>query len=191
VAYEFTLHVDFVGSVSDYKAPVEGSELLITVQSLMDAEGGRASLHHAVIAALVAMHSGVRRASERMARRSARRHYVSPRDFMDLIRNFVSVVGEKRAQLEEQQLHINIGLEKLDATQSSVQALQVELGVKREELREKDALANAKLQQMIADQNEAERRKVRQSVASSRSSVGTPWLIVPWLCLSCGCTGGG
>lgn len=45
------------------------------------------------------------------------RHYISPRDFLDLIRSFVSVVGEKRAQLEEQQLHINIGLDKLAATQ--------------------------------------------------------------------------
>lgn len=32
------------------------------------------------------------------------RHYVSPRDFLGLIRAFVSLVNEKRAELEDQQV---------------------------------------------------------------------------------------
>lgn len=35
---------------------------------------------------------------------SAVRHYVSPRDFLGLIRAFVSLVNEKRAELEDQQV---------------------------------------------------------------------------------------
>ena len=114
MAYEFTLQLD-TGGV-EYEPPGEAFELLGAVQSLYEPDG-RPTLHHAVIAALVAAHGGVKTATERLSRRTSRKHYISPRDFLDLIRNFVAVVAEKRAQLEEQQLHINIGLEKLASTQ--------------------------------------------------------------------------
>jgi dynein heavy chain 1 len=84
---------------------------------------------------------------------------VSPRDFLDLIHNFVKVVKEKRSGLEEQQLHIGAGLEKLRLTQEQVRVLEEGLGLKEKELKEKEEQANAKLQQMIADQNVAETQK--------------------------------
>jgi len=129
-------------------------------------EGGSLSFRHAVIATLMHIHLAVKRATEKMTRRSARRHYICPRDYLDLIKNFVSVVSEKREQLEELQLHINIGLDKLASTQTSVEQLQVELAKKKEKLKVKDKLANAKLQQMVADQNEAERRKAEADAVS-------------------------
>ena len=124
-----------------------------------------------------------------------------------MIRNFVSVVAETRAQLEEQQLHINIGLEKLASTQTDVEALQKELATKREELRGKDTLANAKLQQMIGDQNEAEKRKTDAdnlsqeldkqniAIAARREEVqkdlaeAEPALIAAQGAVKCKCTG--
>ncbi len=134
-------------------------------QQQQQQQEGQPTLRHAVVAALVGTHEQVRAAVERAGKRSgptasARpRHYVSPRDFLDLIRNFVVVVGEQRARLEEQQLHITVGLERLAATRTDVAALQGALARKKEELAGQDALANAKLQQMVGDQNEAERRK--------------------------------
>ena len=122
-------------------------------------EAGRPTLRHAVVAALVGAHRQVRDAVERAGKRVRMRHYVSPRDFLDVIRNFVRVVGEQRARLEEQQLHITVGLERLAATRKDVAALQGNLARKKEELAKQDAVANAKLQQMVGDQNEAERRK--------------------------------
>ncbi len=200
VAFEFTMSVDLGGgTLGTYKPPTakKGRDALLeTVRFLYDADGvdeeeeeeadsGKRSrskkhqptIHHAVIAALVAAHEGVKRAVERVGKKG-RRHYLSPRDFLDLIRNFVSVVGEKRAQLEEQQLHINIGLEKLAATQTDVAALQKDLAHKKEELKGKDTLANAKLQQMVGDQNEAERRKadadqVSVELANQNAAIAT------------------
>ena len=37
---------------------------------------------------------------------SAVRHYVSPRDFLGLIRAFVALVNEKRSELEDQQVRV-------------------------------------------------------------------------------------
>ena len=151
--------------ITEYEAPRNSGDLLEVVQDLYGGEGSL-TFRHAVIAALMHIHLAVKHATEKMTRRSARRHYISPRDYLDLIKNFVSVVAEKREQLEELQLHINIGLDKLASTQTSVEQLQVELAKKKEELKTKDTLANAKLQQMVGDQNEAERRKAEADAVS-------------------------
>lgn len=57
--------------------------------------------------------------------------------------------NEKRSDLEEQQLHLNIGLQKIKETVDQVGDLQKSLSVKRLELEEKNAAANAKLKQMV------------------------------------------
>ena len=58
--------------------------------------------------------------------------------------------NEKRSDLEEQQLHLNIGLQKIRETVEQVEELQKSLSVKRIELEEKNAAANAKLKQMVS-----------------------------------------
>jgi len=125
------------------------------------------TVHHTVVAALVATHRTAKQVIEHVqkaerggrSRGKGRRNFLSPRDFLDLIRNFVSVMGEKRSRLEDQQLHINMGLEKFAATQKDVKDRQAALARKKIELSRKDAMANQKLRQMVEDQNEAERKK--------------------------------
>lgn len=56
---------------------------------------------------------------------------------------------EKRAELEEQQLHLNVGLNKIRETEEQVKELQKSLGLKSQELEAKNAAANAKLKQMV------------------------------------------
>lgn len=58
--------------------------------------------------------------------------------------------NEKRSDLEEQQLHLNIGLQKIKETVEQVEELQKSLSVKRLELEDKNAAANAKLKQMVS-----------------------------------------
>jgi len=61
----------------------------------------------------------------------------------------VKLFNEKRSDLEEQQLHLNIGLQKIRETVEQVEELQRSLSIKRNELEEKNNLANAKLKQMV------------------------------------------
>ena len=51
--------------------------------------------------------------------------------------------------MEEQQLHLNIGLQKIRETVDQVEDLQKSLSIKRIELEEKNNAANAKLKQMV------------------------------------------
>jgi len=78
---------------------------------------------------------------------------------LDLIKHFVDLYHEKRTELEEQQLHLNVGLDKLKETAQQVGELGKRLTLKERELSEKNIEANKKLQQMISDQNEAVNKK--------------------------------
>jgi dynein heavy chain 1, cytosolic len=136
VGAEFTVHLDLGGSEEQYEPPVGSGTLLAAVEGVLSDNSGDTAagggdemltLRHAVVAALVAVHASVKAATERNAAkssgsssssgRSSSRHFVSPRDYLDLIASFVKVTSEKRGQLEEQQLHINVGLAKLAETQ--------------------------------------------------------------------------
>ena len=61
----------------------------------------------------------------------------------------MKLFNEKREDLEEQQLHLNVGLQKIRETVEQVEELQKSLSIKRNELEEKNNAANLKLKQMV------------------------------------------
>ncbi|KAL9938803.1 hypothetical protein V8E36_002522 [Tilletia maclaganii] len=111
------------------------------------------------IDALVHIHFSVYKAAERLKRRQGRTLQLGPRSFLDLIHHYVSLTNEKREALEDEQRHLNVGLDKLKETVAAVSDLQKSLAVKRTQLEAKNAEANEKLQRMVADQKSAEEKK--------------------------------
>lgn len=87
--------------------------------------------------------------------------YRSHRHYLDFIHHFVKLYSEKRSDLEEQQLHLNVGLNKIAETLEQVEEMQKSLAVKSQELQAKNEMANAKLKQMFKDQQEAEKKKIQ------------------------------
>ena len=79
----------------------------------------------------------------------------------------MKLFNEKRSDLEEQQLHLNVGLQKIRETVDQVEDLQKSLSIKRNELEEKNNLANAKLKEMVG------------SDESKKSGVASFYLVVP------------
>jgi dynein heavy chain 1 len=170
VGKEFTSRLDYGDSESGgWTYGAGNGEEMMTVVKAAFGEDEASSLRAAVVAALVDMHNTTKVVAEEsgMSASSTSRTYLSPRDYLALINNFVSCVTELRASIEEEQLHINAGLAKLLQTQESVVEMEVGLGAKGAELREKETLANNKLQQMVADQNEAEKRKDAAEILSA------------------------
>ena len=92
---------------------------------------------------------------------------ITPRHFLDFIQHFVKLYNEKRSGLEEEQLHINVGLNKIAETVAQVEEMQKSLAVKSADLDKKNLEANEKLKQMVKDQQEAEKQKT-QSIEISR-----------------------
>jgi dynein heavy chain 1 len=104
----------------------------------------------AVINACVYVHQTLHKANSRLMKRGGRTTAVTPRHYLDFIHHYVKLYTEKREDLEEQQLHLNVGLQKIRETVEQVEELQKSLSVKRNELEEKNNLANAKLKQMVS-----------------------------------------
>ena len=124
-------------------------------------EGSSFGHREAVVNAMVYVHTTLHTVNRRAARRGQRVMAITPRHFLDFIQHFVKLYNEKRAALEEEQLHLNVGLNKIDETVEQVEEMQKSLAVKSTELQEKNDAANLKLKQMVKDQQEAEKQKTK------------------------------
>ncbi|TVY81803.1 Cytoplasmic dynein heavy chain [Lachnellula suecica] len=118
-----------------------------------------ASHREAVINSMVFIHYSLHRFNVKLLKQQGRVTYLTPRHFLDFVAQYVKLYNEKREDLEEQQRHLNVGLEKLRDTVDKVRDLRVSLAEKKGQLERKDVEANEKLQRMVADQREAEQRK--------------------------------
>ena len=113
----------------------------------------------AVVNAMVYIHHSLHHFNKRLLKQQGRVTFLTPRHFLDFVSQCVRLLNEKREDLEEQQRHLNVGLEKLRDTVDKVRDLRGSLAQKKKQLEKKDAEANEKLQRMVADQREAEQRK--------------------------------
>ncbi|KAJ1950138.1 dynein heavy chain, partial [Linderina macrospora] len=151
VGREFTSSVDLdvAGFIAPDTLPVAYADLELP-----------ASHRDTVINAFVAVHKSVRVANARLAKRRGRIAHVTPRHYLDFIQQFKGMFFDRREELEEQQRHLNVGLDKLQATVVQVEELRKSLAAKKEELAAKTQQANDKLKQMVQDQQEAEQKQV-------------------------------
>lgn len=113
----------------------------------------------ALVNAFVHVHLSMYETNKRLARRQGQHNHLTPRHYLDFMSQYVRLFGEKRDELEEQQRHLNVGLDKLKSTVVQVEELRASLAVKRNQLELKNREAEQKLQRMVADQQEAEQQK--------------------------------
>ena len=93
----------------------------------------------------------------------------------------VKLYNQKRQDLEEQQLHLNIGLQKIRETVEQVEELQASLSIKTNELEPKNILANQKLKQMVHDQQEAEKKKTTSQEIQEALKASSNFLKCMWV----------
>lgn len=150
VGMEFTKTLDL--DVPVYNAPVN---IPIAYRNLPIPPSHR----EVVINALVFVHQSLYEINAKLSKRQGRHNYATPRHFLDFISHYVRLYNEKREDLEEQQRHLNVGLEKLKDTVVKVEELRKSLAIKKNQLETKNAQANEKINQMLADEKEAEQKK--------------------------------
>ncbi|XP_022254853.1 dynein heavy chain, cytoplasmic-like [Limulus polyphemus] len=115
----------------------------------------------AIVNAFVYVHQTLHHANARLVKRGGHTSTITPRHYLDFINHYVKLFNEKRSELEEQQLHLNVGLQKIRETVEQVEELQKSLALKSQELEAKNQAANAKLKEMLKDQQEAEKKKMQ------------------------------
>ncbi|KAI9679439.1 MAG: hypothetical protein M1817_005461 [Caeruleum heppii] len=118
-----------------------------------------ASHRDTVVNSMVYIHHSLHRINLRLEKQQKKKTFLTPRHFLDFVAQYVKLYTEKREDLEEQQRHLNVGLEKLRDTVDQVRDLRASLAEKKDRLEKKDRQANEKLQRMVADQREAEQRR--------------------------------
>uniref|UniRef100_A0A094ZVV8 Cytoplasmic dynein 1 heavy chain 1 n=1 Tax=Schistosoma haematobium TaxID=6185 RepID=A0A094ZVV8_SCHHA len=151
VGKEFTIKMDM--ERPDYKVP----DIIPSVVEGLLPECP--SFREMVSNAFVFVHQTLHEANLRLQKRGARTMWITPRHFLDFIAHFVNLMHEKRSDLEEQQLHLHIGLQKIKETVEQVEVMQKSLTQKSLELEQMNNAANDKLKQMVQDQQEAEKKK--------------------------------
>ncbi|ORX39193.1 dynein heavy chain, N-terminal region 1-domain-containing protein [Kockovaella imperatae] len=151
VALEFTATLDLDGGLWSAPAPFP-----IAYRELPMPPTHR----QAVVNAMVYVHQCMQSTTLRLAKRQGKYNHVTPRHFLDFINHYVRLFNEKKSELEDQQRHLNVGLDKLRETVSQVEELRKSLAVKNQQLETKNHEANQKLRQMVSDQQEAEAKKV-------------------------------
>jgi len=71
----------------------------------------------------------------RYLRKQAKKsNFITPRDFLDFIGHYIAITKDKSEKLEEQQVHLNVGLDKLKEMEELVLQLQILLNSKKLEL---------------------------------------------------------
>ncbi|RWS31185.1 Dynein heavy chain: cytoplasmic-like protein [Leptotrombidium deliense] len=116
---------------------------------------------YAIVNAFVYVHQTLHHANKRLLKRGGRVTTITPRHYLDFINHYVKLFHEKCSELEDEQLHLNVGLSKIRETVEQVEELQKSLALKSRELESKNQAANAKLKEMLKDQQEAEKKKVQ------------------------------
>ena len=93
-------------------------------------------------------------------------NFITPRDFLDFIRHFISTFNSKKMELVEQQSHLNRGLDKIIDSEEEVKKLQGSLKVFQEKLVVQEKAASEKLVIMMDEKNKAEKKKDLSKIAS-------------------------
>lgn len=117
------------------------------------------SYRDSVINSFVYVHHSLQLYMNKLQHQAAIKTFLTPRHFLDFVAQYVKLFLEKREELEDQQRHLNVGLDKLKDTVDKVRDLRASLALKKSELERKQAEANEKLDRMLDDQKEAEKRK--------------------------------
>ncbi|MCQ2815661.1 MAG: AAA family ATPase [archaeon] len=143
VANKLTEHVEF--------APENFSK-----PGLSDNEEMRGYL----VESITEYHMVIKELNDKLSKNAKKFNYITPRDFLDFIKHLEKLQREKNGELNEQQVHISKGLDKIKETEETVNKMRQELAKSGELLAKKEIEVQQKLQQIIDETNKAEKRKV-------------------------------
>ncbi|ODQ67358.1 hypothetical protein NADFUDRAFT_21086 [Nadsonia fulvescens var. elongata DSM 6958] len=146
VGKELTKNLDL--DISSYNAP--------NPDNIIEGLGNLDTYRDSINCVMVRMHTTLQNIHFQSG---ARKNPTTPGDFLDFVKHFRRSYKRKREELDDQQRHLNSGLDKLRETFLKVKELKTDLANKKIQLLAKNEEANKTLKDMISGQNEAERKR--------------------------------
>ena len=140
--------------IDSYTPSEQANRLIAKSWGVAEVDPGvHVTIHDAVIAAILFIHQTVVHLDEEKG--SDTRCYCSPRDYLDFINHYLNLVQHKREELEDQQKHLVVGLNKLYETEEQVRILREQVSQKKVELDAANEAAALKLKQVIEKKEQA------------------------------------
>ena len=112
-------------------------------------------MYKSLVDSITAYHMTIKDLNEKLSKNAKKFNYITPRDFLDFIKHFTNLQKEKSEELNEQQVHINKGLQKIIETEQIVSELKESLAIKSVELAKKQKETKEKFEKIMEDQNKA------------------------------------
>lgn len=127
--------------------------------------------HELIVDIIVYCHKSVQELNAKLQKSAKKFNYITPRDFLDFIRQFIALHNEKKSALEDSQFHINSGLKQLKDTEENVLELKSSLKEYKIKLSIKEKEAKEKLDLMMQEQSRAEKRKTEAELLTEKIEV--------------------
>lgn len=112
-----------------------------------------------LVDSLTSYHINIKDLNEKLQKNGKKFNYITPRDFLDFIKHFMNLQKEKSEDLNEQQVHINKGLQKIIETEEIVNTMKQGLSVKEVELNKKQKETKQKFEKIMEDTEIARKAK--------------------------------
>lgn len=116
-----------------------------------------------MINTIVGIHSTVIELNRKLAKSAKKFNFITPRDFLDFIKHFVELYNEKKSMLEDQQFHLNVGLDKLKQTETQVMEMQGSLDEKKRVLEIKEKEASSKMTMIVQEKTKAKEKQTESA----------------------------
>ena len=108
-----------------------------------------------LVDSITSYHIIIKELNEKLSKNAKKFNYITPRDFLDFIKHFTNLQKEKSEELNEQQVHINKGLQKIIETEEIVSEMKENLAKKNEILKVKQKETKEKFEQIMVDTDKA------------------------------------
>ena len=112
-------------------------------------------MYKCLVDSITSYHMIIKDLNDKLQKNAKKFNYITPRDFLDFIKHFTNLQKEKNEELNEQQVHINKGLQKIIETEEIVSKMKESLAKKNEELKIKQKETKEKFDQIMADTDKA------------------------------------
>ena len=112
-------------------------------------------MYKCLVDSITSYHIIIKDLNEKLSKNAKKFNYITPRDFLDFIKHFTKLQKEKNEELNEQQVHINKGLQKIIETEMTVSEMKESLAKKSEELKIKQKETKEKFDKIMIDTDKA------------------------------------
>jgi dynein heavy chain len=124
---------------------------------LNDAE--REALRQDISTVFASVHISVSDASDMMLEELKRRNYVTPTNYLELVKGYRGLFGEKVTQVGASRFKLNNGLEKLEESQEQVSTMSAELEIKKETVMQSTKDCEELLVVIVSERRTADEQK--------------------------------